>query len=149
MVVRMLPSLVTTPLGSLVLADRSARVYAIANAIWTAGELVAAALMLWLVGPIGLAWSYAFMAWLGVACFVHQLATPARFTSLLPPLLFRPSLWTAVVLVMAYRWGVVHHGLGTDLKSLCLYSVVGAVIAIASERRCWQVVLSKARTTRR
>jgi len=52
-------------LGSLVLAERDARAYAVANAWWTGGEVVVAATMLWLYGPIGLAWSYAFMAWLG------------------------------------------------------------------------------------
>lgn len=142
-VVRMLPSMVTTPLGSLVLADRSARAYAIANAIWTAGEVVVAALMLWLYGPIGLAWSMAFMAWLGVACFVHQLAAPARFISLLPPLLFRPSLWTAVGLAAAYRWAVVHHGVATDLKSICIFSAGAALLCFMTERRCWQALLPR------
>jgi PST family polysaccharide transporter len=142
-VIRMLPSLATTPLGSLVLADRGARAYAVANAIWTGGELVVAALMLWLYGPIGLAWSLALMAWLGVASFVHQLSAPARFISLLSPLLFRPSLWTAVSLAAAYRWAVVHHGFNTDLKSICLYSASAALACIATERRCWQMLLPK------
>lgn len=141
MVARMLPSMATTPLGSMVLADCGARAYAIANALWTGAEVAVAALMLWLYGPIGLAWSLAIMAWLGVACFVHQLAAPARFISLLPPLLFRPSLWTAVALVAAYRWAVAHHGLGTDLKSVLLYSAGGFIVCALTERRCWQLVL--------
>jgi PST family polysaccharide transporter len=143
MVIRMLPSLATTPLGSLVLADRGARAYAAANALWTVGEVIMAAIMLWLFGPIGLAWSLAFMAWLGVASFVHQLAAPARFASLLPPLLFRPSLWTALALVAAYRWAVVNHGFGTDLKSICLYSAGACLFCIATERRCWQVFMPR------
>lgn len=143
LVVRMLPSLATTPLGSLVLADRGARAYAVANAWWTGGEVIVAALMLWLFGPLGLAWSYAFMAWLGVAAFVHQLAAPARFTDLLRPLLFRPSLWAAVALLAAYRWAVVHQGLGTDFKSVCRYGAIGALICIAFESRCWQALLPR------
>lgn len=142
-IIRMLPSLATTPLGSLVLADRGARAYAIANAVWTAGEVIVAALMLWLFGPIGLAWSLALMAWLGVASFVHQLAAPARLISVLPPLVFRPSLWTAVSLAAAYRWAVVHHGFGTDLISVCLYSAGAAIACIATERRCWQILLPR------
>jgi O-antigen/teichoic acid export membrane protein len=143
MVIRMLPSMATTPLGSLVLAGRSARAYAIANAIWTAGEVVVAALMLWLYGPTGLAWSMAFMAWLGVACFVHQLAAPARFTSLLRPLLCRPSLWVALALWAAYRWAVANHDLATDLTSVCLYGAAATVLCILTERRCWQAVLPR------
>lgn len=143
LIVRMLPGLATTPLGSLVLAERDARAYAVANAWWTGGEVVVAAIMLWLYGPIGLAWSYAFMAWLGVAAYVRQLPLPARFASLLPPLLLRPSLWMAVVLVLLYRWGVMHHGIGSDLMSISLYSAIGTLICIVIERRCWQALLPR------
>lgn len=144
LVVRMLPSLATTPLGSLVLADKGARGYAVANAWWTGGEVFVAAVMLWRYGPIGLAWSYAFMAWLGVAAFVHQIAGPARLFSLLPPLFVRPSLWAAVGLMLTYRWAVMHQGLANDLKSVCIYGVLGALICVAIERRFWQVLLPQA-----
>lgn len=140
-IVRMLPGLATTPLGSLVLAERDARTYAVANAWWTGSEIVVAALLLWLYGPIGLAWSYAFMGWLGVGAFVSQLPLPARFISLLPSLLLRPSLWGAVALVLGYRWGVIHLGLGSDLMAVLLYGAVGTLICIVIERRCWQTLL--------
>jgi len=143
LVVRMLPGLATTPLGSLVLAERDARAYAVANAWWTGGEVVVAAIMLWLYGPIGLAWSYAFMAWLGVAAFVRQLPSPVRFSGLLPPMLLRPSLWAAVALVLVYHWAAAHYGLGADLKSVCLYSVIGALCCIAIEHRCWQALMPR------
>lgn len=141
LVIRMLPGLATTPLGSLVLAERDARVYAVANAWWTGGEVVVAAALLWLYGPIGLAWSYAFMAWLGVAAFVRQLPLPARFISLLPPLLLRPSLWVAVALVLVYRWGIIHLEFGSNLMSIFLYGAIGTLACIATERRCWQTLL--------
>lgn len=140
-IVRMLPGLATTSLGSLVLAERDARTYAVANAWWTAGEVVVAATLLWLYGPIGLAWSYAFMGWLGVAAFVRQLPLPARFVTLLPPLLLRPSLWGAVVLMLAYRWGVIHHGLGSNLTAVLLYCAIGTLACVVIERRCWQALL--------
>ncbi len=144
LIVRMLPSLATTPLGSLVLADRGARAYAIANAWWTGGEVVVAALLVWQFGPIGLAWNYAFMAWFGAAAFVWQLLPPARFGRLLPPLLLRPSLWAAVAATLAYRWGVEHLGLGTNLASVAGYGALGMLVCVASEPRCWQVLLPRA-----
>lgn len=143
-IVRMLPGLAVTPLGSLVLAQRDSRAYAVANAWWTGGEVVVSVIMLWLYGPIGLAWSYAFMAWLGVAAFVRKLPLPARFVGLLPPLLFRPSLWMAVALVLVYRWAVMHHGYSSDLMSIFLYSAIGTLICIGIERRCWQALLPRA-----
>lgn len=141
LVVRMLPGLATTPLGSLVLAERDARAYAVANAWWTGGEVVVATALVWLYGPIGLAWSYAFMAWLGVAVFVRQLPLPARLVGLLSPLLLRPSLWAAIALVLVYRWGVIHFGLGRDLMSVFLYASTGMLACIALERRFWQTLL--------
>jgi O-antigen/teichoic acid export membrane protein len=140
-IVRMLPGLATTPLGSLVLAERDARTYAAVNAWWTGSEVVVAATLLWLYGPIGLAWSYAFMGWLGVAAFVRQLPLPARFISLLSPLLLRPSLWGAVALVLVYRWGVVHLGLGSNLMAVLFYGAIGTLTCIAIERRCWRTLL--------
>lgn len=144
LIIRMLPGLATTPLGSLVLAERDARAYAVANTWWTGGEVVVAAIMLWLYGPIGLAWSYAFMAWLGVAAYVRQLPLPARFASLLPPLLLRPSLWMAIMLVLLYRWGAMHHDAGNDLSAILLYSFIGMLICLVIERRCWQALLPHA-----
>ncbi len=143
LVVRMLPSMATTPLGSLVLADRGARAYAIANAWWTGGEIVVAALLIWWLGPIGLAWNYAVMAWFGAAAFVWPLLPPARFGRLLPPLLWRPSLWTGVAAVAAYRWGVVHFGLGTGLAAVAGYGALGMLLCIASEPRCWRLLLPR------
>lgn len=140
LIIRMLPGLVTTPLGSLVLASSDARAYAKANAWWTGSELFVATALLWLFGPIGLAWSYAFMGWIGVASFICQLPPPARFATLLPPLLLRPSLWMAAVIALVYRWLVLQLGLGSDFMSVCIYSAIGILISIALERRCWQVL---------
>jgi O-antigen/teichoic acid export membrane protein len=142
LIVRMLPGLATTSLGSLVLAERDARAYAVASAWWTGGEVLVAATLLWLYGPIGLAWSYAFMAWLGVAAFVRQLPPPARLSGLLPPLLLRPSLWAAVALVLVYRWAVVHHGVSSDLISISLFGATATLICITVERQCWQMLLA-------
>lgn len=141
LVVRMLPGLATTPLGSLVLAERGARAYAVATAWWTTGEVAVAIVLMYVWGPIGLAWSYSFMAWLGVAAFVRQLPYPASLSGLLPPLLLRPSLWGAVVLVGVYQWVVSRYALNVDLKGVCLYGAIGMLACIAIEHRCWQMLL--------
>lgn len=143
LVVRMLPGLATTPLGALVLAERDARAYAAANAWWTAGEVVVAAAMLWLHGPTGLAWSYAFMAWFGLAVFVHPLPQPTRIPGLLAALLLRPSLWAAVALVLGYRWAVANQGFGPDLVSVLVYGAIGMLVCIVIEVRCWHVLVPR------
>jgi hypothetical protein len=86
----------------------------------------------------------AFMAWLGVACFVRPLAAPARFASLFAPLLYRPSLWTAVALLAGYRWAVAEHGLGTGLAHTVVLGAVGMLLCLATEPRCWRMVLPQA-----
>lgn len=143
LIVRMLPGLATTPVGALVLAERDARAYAAANAWWTAGEVGVAATMLWLYGPTGLAWSYAFMAWFGLAVFVYPLPRPDRVSGLLAALLLRPSLWAAVVLVLGYRWAVANYGLGSDLVSVLIYGAIGMLACIVIEARCWQVLVPR------
>lgn len=143
LVVRMLPGLATTPVGALVLAERDARVYAAVNAWWTAGEVGVAATMLWLFGPTGLAWSYALMAWFGLAVFVYPIPRPGRVSGLLAALLLRPSLWAAVVLVLGYRWAVANQGFGSDLVSVLIYGAIGMLACIVIEVRCWQVLVPR------
>jgi len=104
LVIRMLPGMVTTPLGSLVLAERGAKSYFTANLIWTISEVALAAVFLLLIGPFGLGWSYAIGAWFGIIAFLTQLPPPAAFLSLLPHLLLRSSLFIAISLLLVFGW---------------------------------------------
>jgi O-antigen/teichoic acid export membrane protein len=144
LVLRMFPSLFTTPLGTLVLTERNSNSYMLANAWWTGSELLIAIAMLWLYGPIGLAWSYAFMAWIGVVIFIRQLSLPARFITLIPLLIFRPSLWVSVILALVYKAAVLHEYLSKDLITIFLYSGIGMLICIAIERKFWKMLIRRA-----
>ncbi|XZF64820.1 MAG: oligosaccharide flippase family protein [Gloeotrichia echinulata DVL01] len=63
---RMIPGLATTPVGSLLMVHKGGRVFAQATIIWTVLETIAAGLFLFILGPIGLAWSYSLAVWLGL-----------------------------------------------------------------------------------
>jgi len=104
LVIRMLPGLATTPLSSLVLAERGAKSYFVANLIWTVFEVALATLLLLLIGPMGLAWCYAIGAWVGVLAFLTQLPRPAAFLPLLPPLFLRSSIFVAISLLLVFSW---------------------------------------------
>ena len=134
LVLRMAPSLATTPLGSLVLADAGARAFARANALWTLAELGAAALCLALFGPLGLAVSLAAMAWAGAALFVCALPAPAHFGALAVPLLCRPALAGAVVALALQQGLSAFVGLQHSLGASLLYGVVASAACIALER---------------
>jgi len=136
LVARMLPGMATTPLGSLVLADRNARAFALANIAWTAAEFIAALLFLTWTGPIGLAWSYALMAWIGVVFFLRQLPAPVNFVEVILELLLRPSVWTAVVLTTAYSRLGESLGKVSTITEAILWATIGMLCCLATEKSC-------------
>jgi O-antigen/teichoic acid export membrane protein len=102
---RMLPSLSTTPLGTLTMVHSGGRKFARANFFWTLAELGGAILFLLMLGPTGLAWSYAIVAWIGLGFFL--LALDERKSTLVgdlaDALVIRPSLGVvAVALVLLF-----------------------------------------------
>jgi len=135
LVARMLPGLATTPLGALLLAERGARSYALANAAWTAAEVIAAVVLLAWVGPRGLAWSYSFMAWFGVLMLVGRLPGPAAMGALLAPLLLRPSLWLALALLGLYLASDVPAQIHANLAAAAAWVAGGSLLCLASEAR--------------
>ena len=70
---RMLPGLATTPVGALVMVDRGGRALAVALTVWTALELVVGVALSLLIGPAGVAWSYALVVWPGLLALLGAL----------------------------------------------------------------------------
>ncbi len=135
LVARMLPGLATTPLGYLVLAERDARSYALANAVWTGAEIAAAIVLLAWIGPRGLAWSYSFMAWVGVLAFVGRLPGPAALGSLLRALLLRPALWLALALLAAYLMSDLPLQIHANLAAACACAAAATALCLIAEPR--------------
>ena len=96
---RMLPGLATTPVGALVMVHRGGRALAAALISWTALELVGGIALSLLVGTTGLAWSYAFVVWIGLFVLVRALGVhPGRLLAdTAKAILGRPSLVIAVL----------------------------------------------------
>jgi O-antigen/teichoic acid export membrane protein len=101
---RMLPALATTPIGTLLMVERGGRTFALANVAWSAVEAAGAVALLLLIGPTGLAWSYAVLVWVGLAILLVSLGANAGELAgeTLRALLGRPSLAIAAVLAGAY-----------------------------------------------
>jgi O-antigen/teichoic acid export membrane protein len=95
---RMLPGIGTSPLGSLVLVERGAAALMRANIAWTAIELAGALVACLLLGPTGLAWSYAILVWAGFAILLAGLpnAGSGATREALGAILNRPALWVSV-----------------------------------------------------
>lgn len=136
-VIRMLPSLGTTPMGALILADKGAKTFAIANVQWTLGEIVVAAACLYLYGPYGLAISSAFMAWFGLYVFSRPLLGKAQFMQLLAALIIRPSVWGACLLLLAYHAGYLPVVPDTKLLPVLMASAAGTLLCVAMEPQVW------------
>ena len=92
---RMIPGIACAPVGALLLVERGAGRYAMALWIWTALEAAAAYGSVKLLGPFGLAVSYALAAWFGVFVFAKGFGSlaPALFSRICQIVFGRPALW--------------------------------------------------------
>ena len=63
---RMVPGIATTPIGPLIMVQRGGRSFAKVSLFWTLAEIAGASLLLFALGPSGLAWSCAVMVWVGL-----------------------------------------------------------------------------------
>jgi len=105
--VRMAAGVATTTLGAWMLVAASPWRAAQAHAKWTAIEVVLAALLLLMVGPVGMAMAGAFSGWAGVWLFLATAdpAVPAlqRLFAVARAVLWRASVIVAVLLA-AWCW---------------------------------------------
>lgn len=128
---RMLPGLATTPVGWLLLAQAGARRFAVENGIWSFAEAIAAGICIAVVGAKGLAVSYSFMAWLGVALFAARLRGSRGIVEIARTLLLRPSEWVAMTLTIPY--GMMTATLDTKVPIAVLYAIGVCAVAVGSE----------------
>jgi O-antigen/teichoic acid export membrane protein len=100
---RMIPGMATTPLGPLVMVQRGGAVFGVTNLRWTLVEVVAAVLFVWTLGPAGLAWSYAFVVWIGLWLLIAALSrdTGILANDLIRQMVLRPSvIWATFTTLM-------------------------------------------------
>jgi O-antigen/teichoic acid export membrane protein len=95
---RMLPGVATTPLGALVVVQNESRRFARLIGLWTLAETCVAFVMLLVVGPTGLAWSYAAIVWAGLFLLASASGQEGALRSVVHILLLRPGLWVAAAL---------------------------------------------------
>jgi O-antigen/teichoic acid export membrane protein len=96
---RMLPGAASAPMGALALVEQGAKSYAGAAWLWTLVELAAGAAALRLLGPEGLAISYAVTAWFGIYFLVRALKrqTFRLFSATASAIFARPALWASLL----------------------------------------------------
>lgn len=95
---RMIAGMATTPLGPLIMVQRGGPVFAKANLQWTIAEAACAFVLLRLLGPTGLAWSYALVVWFGLWILLVSLRqkTGSLTKELFKGLALRPSVLSAL-----------------------------------------------------
>src|SRR5690606_890622 len=102
---------------------------------WTLCEVVSALIFLLMIGPLGLAWSYSFMAWVGLSFFVAATGAPANFWELTKALLFRPALLLPLLLVLVFHF-TVHSIIPHEVIFLTVVSsAVAFVLGLVAESR--------------
>jgi O-antigen/teichoic acid export membrane protein len=95
---RMIAGMATTPLGPLIIVQRGGPVFAKSNLQWTVAEAACAFVLLKLLGPTGLAWSYALVVWFGLWILLVSLRqkTISLVKELVKGLVLRPSVLSAL-----------------------------------------------------
>ncbi|HZQ18943.1 MAG TPA: oligosaccharide flippase family protein [Terriglobales bacterium] len=130
---RMLPGLATTPLGPLVLVHCGGFIYAKLSCIWTTCEFLAALLCLYCIGPTGLAWSYAFMVWVGLGLMLSPLSEARRHLTgpLITQILRRPSLAFSVIAALSLAF-VLRDVSSKYGDNIWLFGTLASVIVLAA-----------------
>lgn len=147
---RMLPGISCTPVGTLLLVERGAYIYARGLWAWTIIEALFFFIAARFLGPVVASVAYAATAWVGLMNFIVQLRRP--FFPLLIGLLRiqfgARSLWTAciagVVFLSVQR---LPGGPVNDLSftGSLLWGVIIIVVAYASDRSLWSLVVRRIR----
>ena len=134
---RMLPGLATTPISSILMVQRGGKSLAKANLLWTGLEFVTAAFCLKLLGPMGLAWSYAVVVWAGLYLFLFFLdQRPGQLVfDTVSTLVKRSSLFTTVLLSLTFLLysKVTKLGFGS-IQYFILVAISILVLAYLSEK---------------
>jgi len=126
---RMIPGMATTPVGPLIMVHRSGSAFAITNLLWTLAEVIGGITLAWVLGPTGLAWSYALVVWLGLWLMLASLrrSTAGLAWDLVKEIGMRPSLLLAVGVTVSVS---LIPGLSRQLVAgpWLIYWVVGGVV---------------------
>jgi O-antigen/teichoic acid export membrane protein len=130
---RMVPSMATTPVGTLLLVEAGARWYTLCVWAWTAVELAGAVVLLAALGPVGLAVSSAAMVWPGLLILAWAMigAADQRLLELLRALLFRPSLAITVLGVAIAQIGLSAWFVASNRGHVAALLFAGTLLAAA------------------
>jgi O-antigen/teichoic acid export membrane protein len=130
---RMLPGMATTPVGTLVMVHRGGRTFAIAIVLWTILEIAGGLALSLLLGTVGLAWSYATVVWAGLLVLLLALRVdPARLVrDTAKAILGRPSLVVAVLVAGLLIAGLAAAGKLVAMSYLILVLPAGAIVLAA------------------
>jgi O-antigen/teichoic acid export membrane protein len=79
LLIRLIPAVATTIISQMLLVEKAGRVYTYATAYWSVAEIVFAVIAINFFGVVGLAWSYGFVAWVGVFFLTSPLNKQSRF----------------------------------------------------------------------
>ena len=96
---RMIGGLAITPVGNLVPVQNGAYIFARLGILWTCMEALGAVALVFLLGPGGLAYSYAFVVWMGLLVFLRSFGQGLRkpFSEVFRAIFFRPSVLGAAL----------------------------------------------------
>lgn len=130
---RMLAGTAITPVGTLVPVQCGAQIFARATFFWTVLEIAGAILFVALLGSEGLAVSYSFMAFLGLAVYIRALGSDfaRRLKDVFVAVFCRPSLYIALIMAGSILIADNVYGGLLAVPSLLISCIAVIVIAVS------------------
>lgn len=132
LLLRMLPGVATTVIYPLIYVQFGPRWLALTSTLWTALELVGAWIALKLLGPSGLAYSYAICVWGGVALLVAKIDGRRDFSTvgLLHTVLFNSPTLVAIAIGVVVSLVSPFIALAPILHALVVVIAAGTLVCI-------------------
>jgi O-antigen/teichoic acid export membrane protein len=114
---RMLTSLANTPISSILMVQKGGRIFANAVLSWTVIEIILALFLLVVIGPMGLAWSYAIAVWTGLYIMLYFLSENHKslFLTVSKSLLKRQSIFISIGFTLIFIFCKKYFNLNLNL----------------------------------
>jgi O-antigen/teichoic acid export membrane protein len=103
---RMIAGIAITPVGILLLVEKGAKKFAGALWVWTAIELLSAYVALKVLGPTGMALSYAVTVWVGILVILKFFGDLSvyKFREICSIIIRRPAIWVFALASATYHY---------------------------------------------
>ncbi len=126
---RMIMGVITTPVGTFLMVNKSGNQFILVNWYWTVAEIIFALIAAYFLGQTGLAWSYAMVVWVGA--YLLCLKTDISIKDIVKLSLNRNSFYYVLLLFLLFIF--ISHRLDIPNVYFLLLSILLMILSFWNE----------------